>query len=173
MRRPSIIQIGTQVDSIPVYHNCYKYICRIKHNWHCRGLENRSCESMWEFESLIRRHIKLTTEIVATRYAAYKRSGSSIWTYFNYGCGTSKETPYRYLSIAVVKRSRVALKNCSLKREASVIAQIGSRLHLRVIWHYAKDERLEVRTPLNNLPWTVASRTLNSRNRCACAQVSQ
>jgi hypothetical protein len=27
------------------------------------------------------------------------------------------------------------LKNCSLKREASVIAQIGSRLHLRVIWH--------------------------------------
>ena len=89
MRRPSIIQIGTQVDSIPVYHNCYKYICRIKHNWHCRGLENRSCGSMWEFESLIRRHM----------------------------------------------RNRVALKNCSLKREASVIAQIGSRLHLRVIWH--------------------------------------
>ena len=28
------------------------YIWRVKHNWHCLGLENRSRESVWEFESL-------------------------------------------------------------------------------------------------------------------------
>ena len=33
-------------------------IWRVKHNWHCLGLENRSCESMWEFESLTLRQIE-------------------------------------------------------------------------------------------------------------------
>lgn len=32
---------------------------RIKHNWNCRGPENRSRESVWGFESLILRQCKM------------------------------------------------------------------------------------------------------------------
>ena len=37
---------------------------RIKHNWNCRGLENRSRESVWGFESLILRQKDTLTAIL-------------------------------------------------------------------------------------------------------------
>jgi len=41
----------------PAWRGAFGLMWRIKHNWHCRGPENRSRESVWEFESLILRQI--------------------------------------------------------------------------------------------------------------------